>query len=271
MADVPVYPSMILDAENFNMLAARVAKMDTTEGGALDDKITALTGRVINIENELTTLNDALTSLQTLTGQHTNAISTQTTTLAEQADTILALTTNQGQILTWQEQHEETDYQRWMRYEATNTLVNDLMSAMQNKVKDTSNTVNIEAQAQSGGYTVNSSLGGVIDCSAVNILLSFGDLMVNGKTVWSTQGLTLAITAPIQHSEVVKDGDVITCSGMSSITFTPYVVDVQSSQALLDGVLRNMEIKAKPIYTDAETPVIAETLSVKTTKKKVTK
>ncbi len=167
-----------------------------------------------------------------------NNINALNTSSAEMSEAVTALRTDMDSLMTRVDalesnlttlnadfqNHRVTDYNRWIRTEQMQTDINTLKAQKLNKQRDNTQTVDIETQAQSqSGYTVTNSLGGEVDCSAMNVLLSFGSLSVNGQEVWSSEGLTLSITTPIQHNQIVNDGDVITCRGMTNITFTPYI------------------------------------------------
>lgn len=97
-----------------------------------------------------------------------------------------------------------------------------LQASVSNKTLDTNNSANIESEAQGGGYTVSNALGGQITFESPLILLAgVGTMYVNGVSVWTNVGLTIGLGVTGDTIEV-NNGDVITCSGMSSVIFTPY-------------------------------------------------
>ncbi len=118
--------------------------------------------------------------------------------------------------------HIETDLGRWQDVANLRAEFYSLKSSIENKVLDTANVVDIETQAQGAdGYTVASPLGGLINFTTIAVLVSPGTLSVNGVRVWSASGLSLL--QEIKDAYEVEDGDVVTCTGMTSITFTPYI------------------------------------------------
>lgn len=79
--------------------------------------------------------------------------------------------------------------------------------------------VDIEASMTSG-YTVDNELGGMIDGTGLNVLLTTWSIMKNGTSVDNGTVLNLG-TEPFSFE--VKNGDVITGIGITAVTFTPYV------------------------------------------------
>lgn len=98
-----------------------------------------------------------------------------------------------------------------------------LKASVQNKVLDQSGVIDIEEYAQGAGYQVTSALGGQITFTSPLVLLTgTGTLWINGAEKWTNVRLTVALGASGDTLEV-QQGDIVTCQGMSSITFTPYI------------------------------------------------
>ncbi len=96
----------------------------------------------------------------------------------------------------------------------------EIQAGISNKVLG--NPINIEDSAQDVGYTVNNALGGQITFESPLVLLAgVGTLTINGNVVWTNVGLTVGLGVTGDTVEV-QNGDVVTCSGMSSIFFRPY-------------------------------------------------
>lgn len=125
--------------------------------------------------------------------------------------------------------HETADEQMYAQWNQSLTAQNNalqsqilaLQAGIQNKKLDTTQTIDIETASAGAGYTVGDTLGGQITFNAFNVLVGTGTLYINGSQVWSNAGLTLAIGASGSTMDVNK-GDVITQTGMTSITYTPY-------------------------------------------------
>jgi hypothetical protein len=120
------------------------------------------------------------------------------------------------------EEHRQTDLARWQDVANIRQQLLDVQAQISNKVLDQTQRIDIEAQAQADGYTVVSTLGGRVSFSATSLLISVGILYVNGTKVWSSAGLSLSI-GPITDSYDVQLNDVVTCAGMETVTFTPYI------------------------------------------------
>ncbi len=116
------------------------------------------------------------------------------------------------------DEHKALDAPMYQNYLAMNNRLTALEERLDNKTLGT--PINIETAAQGDGYTVANTLGGRIDFTGVNALVTTWALMVNGTVVLNGQLLGLL---PSPGSYMVNDGDVVTCIGMSAITFTPYV------------------------------------------------
>ncbi len=98
-----------------------------------------------------------------------------------------------------------------------------IQASVANKKLDPTNQVNIETQTQSSGYTVTTALGGQIYFeSPLVLLLGVGTVYINGVSAWSNVSLTVGLGVTSDTLEV-QAGDVITTSGVSKITFTPYI------------------------------------------------
>lgn len=120
------------------------------------------------------------------------------------------------------ELHKNTDISRWQDLNDLKTQFYDLKASVQNKTLDTANQVDIERQAQGDGYTVTSTLGGRVNFTAVIVLISVIPIQVfvNDTLVWNSQGLGIGT---ITDSVEVENGDIVTCTGITSIKFTPYI------------------------------------------------
>ncbi len=179
-----------------------ILKVDGPELDNRLDKILTLLQNVSDIQQDIVTINTLSQSNDSRFTAIENAVSAISTEFAN---------------------HVDTDLNRWQQFSDLKLKVTEMNAGIQNKKLDTTNEVDIESQAQtSTGYTVSNVLGGVVSFNAVNVLLSFGNLYVNGVNVWSSAGLSLSL-AGITDSYEVQDGDVITCTGMSWIKFTPYI------------------------------------------------
>lgn len=148
-------------------------------------------------------------------------ISTQNVTNDSLNGSITSLQQAEAALETDFTTHKDTDLVRWQDYYNLKAEFYDLKASVQNKTLDTSSTVDIESAAQGGGYTVVSSLGGRVNFSAIIILLTIVPqwIAVNGVKVWQGNGLGLG---EISDAVEVEDGDIVTCSGMTEITFAPY-------------------------------------------------
>ncbi len=118
--------------------------------------------------------------------------------------------------------HKTADMSRWNEFYQLKKDFYDLKASIQNKALDTSSIVDIETDAQGAGYTVTNSLGGRVTFTDVIVLLDLipGSVSVNGAVVWSGQALGVGT---IEDHVDVQLNDVITCTGITSITFTPYI------------------------------------------------
>lgn len=89
------------------------------------------------------------------------------------------------------------------------------------KIVDVANPSSIPLSG--GNFTYTASKAGEVWVSTVIVLISWGEVTLNGKSVWSTAGLSLALgsTQTFQLTNV-KPGDVVTGKGLSSATFYPY-------------------------------------------------
>ncbi len=87
-------------------------------------------------------------------------------------------------------------------------------------------TIDIESATQGSGYTVpeNNGLGGQIIYEGIDaLLISTGQVSINGLVVYDYGGLLGLSIGTKKESRDVMDGDVITSSGLNSITYTAYV------------------------------------------------
>jgi hypothetical protein len=119
------------------------------------------------------------------------------------------------------EDHRSTDLRRWQEVADLRALVYELQAQIANKTTGVPVDIKTPA-ATTAGYTVNNTLGGVVNFSATLLILGSATLSVNGTEVWSAAGLSL-LSQTYNDSYVVNNGDVVTTSGMNTITFTPYV------------------------------------------------
>lgn len=99
-------------------------------------------------------------------------------------------------------------------------------ASIENKVLDSTQTIDIEAATQAaGGWTVpsNLGLGGVITYEGIDALLfSTGWIDINGIRVYDYGGLLGLKIGVLKETKEVSDGDLIETGGLNSITFTPY-------------------------------------------------
>lgn len=118
--------------------------------------------------------------------------------------------------------HKDADMLRWQEFYDLKAQFLDLQAGVQNKVLDPTQVVDIEAVSTSGGYTVTSLLGGRVTFTDTIVLLDLipGSVAVNGVVVWSGQALGLGT---VEDHVDVNDGDIITTSGMNTVTFTAYI------------------------------------------------
>lgn len=94
------------------------------------------------------------------------------------------------------------------------------------KELDIQNTVDIKTASQTTGYIApsNNGLGGQISGNGINALLgNTGLVTVDGESVFDNRGaLGLEIGLEPMQPYDVKDGQIITSSGMNDIYYTPY-------------------------------------------------
>lgn len=108
------------------------------------------------------------------------------------------------------------------------TQVLDLQAGISNKVLDTANEVDIEADsATATGYTVTNALGGRISGKGGNYLLAgTGYVTVNDVTTpyaYDNRGLPLSIGDAPSFNLDVTDGDNVKSNSMTELMFTPYI------------------------------------------------
>ncbi len=87
-------------------------------------------------------------------------------------------------------------------------------------------TVDIESDSQGTGYIVpeNQGLGGQIVYEGIDaLIISTGQVSINGTVVYDYGGLLGLAIGTKKESRDVADGDIITSSGLNSITYTAYV------------------------------------------------
>ncbi len=119
--------------------------------------------------------------------------------------------------------HRDHDMIRWQEFYDFKNQVLDLKAGIEGKVLDLTATVDIEAAAQTAtGYVVTNALGGRVAFTDTIVLLDLipGQVSVNGKLVWSGQALGIGAVSDWVD---VNDTDVVTCLGITGITFTPYI------------------------------------------------
>lgn len=117
--------------------------------------------------------------------------------------------------------HKDADMLRWQDYYNLKALFLNLQASIQQKTLSTT-WVSIETEAQSDiGFTVTSALGGRIRWEDVIVLLDLipGSVSINGVVAWSSQGLGLGT---VNDYADVQQGDVIKCSGVTSIEYSNY-------------------------------------------------
>lgn len=107
----------------------------------------------------------------------------------------------------------------YAQLQITQTQLSDLQAGVDGKILDTASTINVETEVQGTGYTVTNALGGRINFTGLNVLLTTYALYVNGIAVRNGDLLGLGT---ITGDYDVKNGDVVTSIGMTSVTFTPY-------------------------------------------------
>lgn len=99
----------------------------------------------------------------------------------------------------------------------------DLQASISNKILDGTSTDILDA-AQGAGYIVSNPLGARITGKGLNLLLgSTGVVNVNASVVYDNNGLLSLLAAVPVLVYDVKDGDVITASGMGELTFQNYI------------------------------------------------
>lgn len=122
--------------------------------------------------------------------------------------------------------HIDLDLKKWGWVTSLRERVSDLEAGIQNKTLDRENGVDIAVLSTlPEGYLVNNALGGRIEFTAFNLLLSFGTVSLNGNEVWSSSGISLALSG-ISDSWEVENGDVITTTGLTQCIFYPYAPSV---------------------------------------------
>ncbi len=160
------------------------------------------------VQDDVTALNTAVSAISQQLGELASRVTSAEDSIAITNDTLA--THRNGDVARWQElSNLKADFY---------TLKNSIAS----KVLDTANTEDIEDAAQGDGYTVSNVLGGRVSFEAVIILIAIvpQQIFVNGIKIWDSAGLGLGT---LRDSVEVEAGDVVTCSGMTSITFTPYI------------------------------------------------
>jgi len=122
--------------------------------------------------------------------------------------------------------HSTTDAYRWRDAQDVEERVERLEEAMVSIEPDLNSITDIKNASEGSGFTVTSAQGGVVSCSAVNVVVAglelvSGTLLINDVERWSSSGLVtidLAATKTVR----VAYGDVIKTSGMTSVTYTAY-------------------------------------------------
>ncbi len=165
--------------------------------GLTGEVIETLLLGVTDMQKAITNMQSAITSISTALGTLTNSVGEASTIFTE---------------------HQTTDVTRWAHLTEVEQRLNDLSASVENAVPDIENTVNIEDAAQGNGFIVNNTLGGRIDFTGVTLLLIPASVSINGVLAWSSSGLIGVGSG----SRLVNNGDEITCSSITTITFTPY-------------------------------------------------
>lgn len=184
-------------ASHFHLNMEDLNKIDTS----LLNTITALTIQVQQLTNDIITLKD------------------KTLQIDSQFEIInQAITIVKTELST----HINEDLMKWQNVYNLEESVLNLQAIYANRILDTINTIDIENQAQDSGYLVTNGLGGRITLTKTIILLDViqGVLSVNGENVWTSSGLGLGT---VTKTYDVNDNDLITCQGLNTITFTPYI------------------------------------------------
>jgi hypothetical protein len=124
------------------------------------------------------------------------------------------------------QKHRETDRLRWDKNEADHQQLNALLAQSRGIELDENAAVDIKDVSEGAGYVVPGTLGGIVRCEAVNVIVlvlevASGTLYADGKEVWGSSGLLTV--EPAKHDERVDSGQVITSSGMTKLVFVPYV------------------------------------------------
>ncbi len=194
-----------------------VSNLKTEKDGELD----GITSRISDSENDIQTVEESLQDLSTAVAE----IKTNPYYSIEEINGLLsAIETKITNLDTVVQNHKNADNSRWNSIELFKQEVYNFMAGVENAIPDPdpANTIDIESEAQGSGYTVTNSLGGEIHYKDVVVLLDIipGKVSVNGEEVWNTDALGLG---EVGGAWKVKNGDVITASGITSITFTPYI------------------------------------------------
>lgn len=139
------------------------------------------------------------------------------------AETVATLSSRCDALENDLQTHKDSDVIRWSEVYALENRVLTLEARESNVILDTENTIDIETQAQSSdGYIVTATRGGRVSFTATIALITIIPpvVYVNGTKVSSFDLLGLGT---ITDYVDVATGDVITCQGISSMTFTPYI------------------------------------------------
>jgi hypothetical protein len=119
--------------------------------------------------------------------------------------------------------HRQTDLARWQQVQTLQTTVQELQAQISNKVLDPTQKVTIASN-----YVVKSTLGGLITYTTQSLLgllstpASISVAGPGGAQSWNSQGLGV-LSGTITGSMNVSDGDSVTFTNMSTVTFTPYI------------------------------------------------
>lgn len=118
--------------------------------------------------------------------------------------------------------HKDNDNLRWQEVTRLRNEVYDLRAGIENKILDTDNAIDIESESQGSGYHVVNTLGGRVKFTGVVVLIDIvpKSVSVNGSKVWDSGGLGIGT---VGDSIDVQYDDIITCTGLTAITFTPYI------------------------------------------------
>lgn len=187
----------------------------------VDDAFADIATGAKNMKTVLAMFDDTAQEIVDASNALTQQIEDSATQLATEISNVNTTLTESTLPLEAFQEHVETDLTRWQEVADLRAMVYNTQASITNKVLSDTIT-DIESFVQGEGFTVTNALGGIITFTATSLLISLGQLFVNGESVWSSAGLSLSIGG-ITDSRIVQENDVVTATGMSSITFTPYV------------------------------------------------